>query len=147
MASNHLYSLLGSDHRFLRTPLPSATYSLLPGLWVDLHRLDDWHASHTRASEARCEYIPIRSPSASMLMEGLRCTHSPQDALAFVRPQMEIERGKPLIRFDGNWRWMELVKPCCRKLKSRLNSRAVFCSGVVGVLAFARPRLEASACI
>jgi len=26
-----------------------ATYSLFPGLWMDFHHLDGWHASHTRS--------------------------------------------------------------------------------------------------
>ncbi|OAD24076.1 hypothetical protein THIOM_000074 [Candidatus Thiomargarita nelsonii] len=49
MAYNHLYSLLGSNYRFLSAPLHSATYSLLPGLWMDFHHLDDWHASRTHS--------------------------------------------------------------------------------------------------
>jgi hypothetical protein len=40
-------SLLGSYQEFLWTPLPSPTFSLLTGQWLDFHQLADYHASRT----------------------------------------------------------------------------------------------------
>jgi hypothetical protein len=38
---------LGSYREFLWTPLPSPTFSLLTGQWLDFHQLADYHASRT----------------------------------------------------------------------------------------------------
>jgi hypothetical protein len=40
-------ALLGSYREFLWTPLPSPTFSLLTGQWLDFHQLADYHASRT----------------------------------------------------------------------------------------------------
>jgi hypothetical protein len=40
-------SLLGSYREFLWAPLPSSTFSLLTGQWLDFHQLADYHASRT----------------------------------------------------------------------------------------------------
>ncbi|MDD2761336.1 MAG: hypothetical protein PHH11_13730, partial [Methylomonas sp.] len=42
------HSPLGSNTEFLWTPLPSPTFSLLTGQWLDFHQLADYHASRTR---------------------------------------------------------------------------------------------------
>ncbi|MFA5924813.1 MAG: hypothetical protein WC856_26615, partial [Methylococcaceae bacterium] len=39
--------LLGSHQEFLWAPLPSPTFSLLTGQWLDFHQLADYHASRT----------------------------------------------------------------------------------------------------
>jgi LDH2 family malate/lactate/ureidoglycolate dehydrogenase len=38
---------LGSNTEFLWAPLPSPTFSLLTGQWLDFHQLADYHASRT----------------------------------------------------------------------------------------------------
>jgi len=38
---------LGSNTEFLWTPLPSPTFSLLTGQWLDFHQLANYHASRT----------------------------------------------------------------------------------------------------
>ena len=40
---------MGSYREFLWTPLPSPTFSLLTGQWLDFHQLADYHASRTAA--------------------------------------------------------------------------------------------------
>jgi hypothetical protein len=47
LALNNRASLLGSYREFLWTPLPSPTFSLLTGQWLDFHQLADYHASRT----------------------------------------------------------------------------------------------------
>ncbi|MCX7099816.1 MAG: hypothetical protein NTV43_18130, partial [Methylococcales bacterium] len=46
-APDNRASLLGSYREFLWTPLPSPTFSLLTGQWLDFHQLADYHASRT----------------------------------------------------------------------------------------------------
>ena len=53
-------SLIGRSKEFLRAPLPLSTYSLLSGLWLDLHQLVRYHADPTStggssAAEPRSE--------------------------------------------------------------------------------------------
>ena len=47
LALNNRVSLLGSYREFLWTPLPSPTFYLLTGQWLDFHQLADYHASRT----------------------------------------------------------------------------------------------------
>ena len=46
-----IYPSSGRSKEFLRAPLLSPTYSLLSGLWLDLHQLVRDHAGHTSSME------------------------------------------------------------------------------------------------
>jgi hypothetical protein len=62
---------LGSYREFLWTPLPSPTFSLLTGQWLDFHQLADYHASRTAIRYAIAPY-------------GLRLTELFPDDLRFT---------------------------------------------------------------
>ena len=53
LALNNRASLLGSYREFLWTPLPSPTFSLLTGQWLDFHQLADYHASRTAPTSSK----------------------------------------------------------------------------------------------
>jgi hypothetical protein len=53
-----VYPSSGSSHEFLQAPLPSSTYSLLSGLWLDFHQLVRDHAGRTTAISIRSSLIP-----------------------------------------------------------------------------------------
>ena len=63
-----LASLGHSYSEFLWTPLPSPTFSLLTGQWLDFHQLADYHASRTAAccfassASVKCITPSNRSP-------------------------------------------------------------------------------------
>jgi hypothetical protein len=73
LALNNRVSLLGSYSEFLWTPLPSPTFSLLTGQWLDFHQLADYHASRTAPQYAtllrRMDYA---LPSCSQMVLGLQ---------------------------------------------------------------------------
>jgi hypothetical protein len=50
LAMHDRESPLGSHAQFLWTPLPSPTFSLPTGQWLDFHQLADYHASRTWVS-------------------------------------------------------------------------------------------------
>ena len=62
LALSNRVSLLGSYREFLWTPLPSPTFSLLTGQWLDFHQLADYHASRTttlnRVRGGNCPRLP-----------------------------------------------------------------------------------------
>jgi len=121
----HTLRGLGSNTEFLWTPLPSPTFSLLTGQWLDFHQLADYHASRTRIRFTIRTYGPYIQSDPIGLMGGVNTyTYvgnnpvSPVVRIAFRLSFTKLIYRLPVPPFNRsfgaqNWRLHSLCR--CRK--------------------------------
>ena len=108
---------MGSYSEFLWTPLPSPTFSLLTGQWLDFHQLADYHASRTALALTRRAMMPllnralpfVRAIAAGKPIETLETISymTVPDALKTDKPCYVLQvKGDSMIEagiYDGDW--------------------------------------------
>jgi hypothetical protein len=88
---------LGSYREFLWTPLPSPTFSLLTGQWLDFHQLADYHASRTAPLALRFLYSFVADRGYFNGEEILACD---KEKITAVVPKCVTSGAKAAGRFD-----------------------------------------------